>query len=137
MAGQLINRGKNVWLVRVPKGEPGKRTYWNKTIHGTKKDAELWLTQALRQRDLGIEVKSANTPLGEYLRRWLEEAARPKLRSKTFATYQQSIERYIRPALGTKPLSRVTPLDIQALYNDLQARGLSPRTIQYTNMIFK
>jgi hypothetical protein len=56
MAGQLILRGKNVWLVRVYLGvdlDTGKREYHNKTVHGNKKDAEAHLTRTLRDRDTG------------------------------------------------------------------------------------
>ena len=42
MAGQIIKRGDKIWLVRIFLGrdENGKRRYTNKTIHGTKKNAE-------------------------------------------------------------------------------------------------
>ncbi len=55
MPGQIIKRGKSTWLVRifVARDEQGKRKYLNKTIHGTKKEAESWRTAALRERDLG------------------------------------------------------------------------------------
>jgi hypothetical protein len=45
MAGQIINRGKNTWLVRVfmETDGQGKRKYHNHTAHGTKKDAEKYL----------------------------------------------------------------------------------------------
>ena len=41
VAGQLVSRGKRTWLVRVFLGRDseGKRRYHNKTIHGTKKEA--------------------------------------------------------------------------------------------------
>src|ERR1035437_6971597 len=56
MAGQLIRRGKNVWLVRIFLGrdpETGKREYENKTVHGNRKDAEGEATKILRDRDTG------------------------------------------------------------------------------------
>ena len=56
MAGQIIARGKGVWLVRVYLGtDPatGKREYHNKTIHGNKKAAEADLTDTLHDRDRG------------------------------------------------------------------------------------
>jgi len=42
MAGQIIARGERTWLVRVYAGldGSGKRPYLNKTVHGTKKDAQ-------------------------------------------------------------------------------------------------
>jgi len=53
MAGQIINRGKSTWLVRVHLGrdENGTRKYLNHTVHGTRKDAQKWLTAKLRDRD--------------------------------------------------------------------------------------
>jgi hypothetical protein len=41
MAGQLIQRGDRIWLVRVFRGrdpKTGKRRYLNHTINGNKKD---------------------------------------------------------------------------------------------------
>jgi hypothetical protein len=53
MAGQIIKRGDKTWLVRIFQGrdEKGKRRYVNKTIRGTKRDADKWLTKSLRDRD--------------------------------------------------------------------------------------
>lgn len=139
MAGQIISRGKRTWLVRIYLGrdENGKRKYLNKTIHGTKKEAQAWLSATLRDRDLGVAVRPAQQTLNEYLDRWLESAAKARVRPKTFAGYQDVLRRYVRPELGGRPLSKITPVEIQALYNRLSESGLSPRTIQYTNMILK
>ena len=45
------------------------------------------------------------------------------------------LKRYVRPALGRRLLLSLTPLDIQALYNQLHGRGLSGRTVQYTHAV--
>jgi len=50
--GQIIPRGPNKWLIRIFRGyKPnGANDYFNKTFHGTKKDAEKWLRGALARR---------------------------------------------------------------------------------------
>jgi integrase len=55
MPGQLVKRGENRWLIRVPNGRglSGTRKYVNRTIHGTRKDAQRELTRLLRERDTG------------------------------------------------------------------------------------
>jgi hypothetical protein len=56
-AGQIIPRGESTWLVRVFMGrdpESGKRKYANKTIHGTLRDAQSYLSRTQRDRDLGV-----------------------------------------------------------------------------------
>ena len=47
MAGQIIKRGEKTWLVRIFMGRNGngKRRYLNKTIRGTKKKADAYLTR--------------------------------------------------------------------------------------------
>ena len=65
MAGQIIKRGEKTWIVRIFQGrdENGKRRYVNKTIHGTKKNAEKYLTAKLRDKDLGINIEPASESL--------------------------------------------------------------------------
>jgi integrase len=61
---EFISKGRNVWLVRIFMGRDpndGKKKYENKTIHGTKKDAEVWAADKERERDLGVTVHSKST----------------------------------------------------------------------------
>lgn len=132
--GQIIARGENTWLVRIFLGrdpETGKRNYHNHTVRGTRKDAQRYLTAKLRDRDVGVFAEPSYEPLNRYLDRWLDAAAKPKLKSKTFRDYENLLVRYVRPELGHRPLAQITPLDIQALYGQLQIRELSDRTVRY------
>ena len=139
MAGQIISRGKNVWLVRIYLGrdETGKRIYLNKTIHGPRKAAQAWLNQRLTERDAGIAVKPAQQTLNEYLDRWLETAVKPKVRPKTWMGYRSLLHNHIRPALGARPLAKIKPLEVQQAFQDMIDRGLSARTIEYTRMVLR
>lgn len=125
MAGQIIKRGTRKWLVRIFLGrEPdtGKKKYASKMIHGTKKDAQAYLNARLRERDLGRYVELSGLSLNEFWDRWLEEAAKNKLRDRSFVDYGDILTRYAREPLGGLPLKDLTPLKIQALYTDLRDR---------------
>src|ERR1017187_2888653 len=138
MAGQIIPRGERTWLVRVFIGRDSatsKRQYQSKTIHGTKKDAQRYLTESLRDRDMGIVVEPETAGLGRYLDKWLETSAKPRLRDRTLNDYQKLLARYVRPELGGRPLAKIRPLEIQALYQGMQERGLSARTVRYTHAV--
>jgi integrase len=137
MAGQIIKRGERTWLVRIFTGRDskGKRRYLNKTIHGTKKDAEKYFTATQRDRDLGVFIEACTLSVNEYLNKWLETAARPRLRERTLSDYTEKMKRYVRPAIGEKKLADVRPLDIQTFYGEMQERGLSARTVRYTHAI--
>lgn len=127
-------------MVRIFLGrnsETGKRNYRNHTVCGTKKDAQRYLTAVLRDRDLGTFAEPSSEPLGQYLDQWLQTAAKPKLKAKTFRDYENILPRYVRPALAQRPLAKVTPLDLQALYKEILERGLSARTVRYTHAVVR
>jgi integrase len=87
----------------------------------------------------------------EYLDKWLQAAARPRLRLRTYEYYVEMLKRYVRPILGRKKLSDLRPLDIQALYTHMTAPklkkgdapqqdvtyglGLSARTVRYCHIV--
>src|SRR5450432_1395544 len=86
----------------------------------------------MRERDLGSFAKPSSEPLGAYLDRWLETAAKPKLKARTYRDYETLLMRYVRPSLEARPLAKVTPLDVQAVYGKILEKGLSAHTVRYT-----
>ena len=103
--GQIIRRGRRTWLVRVYCGrdvETKKRKYPNQTIHGGLRDAQAHLNKMLSERDRGRKLDSSKQTLNQYLDRWLELCAKPRLRAKSLKDYEGLLRRYVRPGLGTK-----------------------------------
>ena len=104
----------------------------NKTIRGTKKAADTYLSKTLTEISAGTFVESSPTTVEEYLQKWLETAAKPRLRDNTYKEYLGLIERYIKPSLGCMRLSEMRPLEIQKFYAGLTEKELSPRTVRFT-----
>jgi integrase len=138
MAGQIIKRGDKNWVVRIFQGrdENGKRRYLNKTIHGTKKNAEKYLTAKLRDKDLGINIEPASESLDKYLEKWLESVVRSRVREATFDDYKYVLDRYVTPTLGAIKLCDIRSIDIQKVYGDmLGEKELSARTVRMTHAV--
>ena len=138
MAGQIIKRGSRTWLVRIFVGrhpETGKRRYTSKTIRGTKKDAQAYLNAKLREKDLGTFVEPSSATLNEYLDRWLEDAARAKLRERTYKEYEAVLRRYVRARMGEMKLKDVKALTIQSLYSELVEGGLGAPSIRKLHVV--
>ena len=138
--GQIVGRGRRRWLVRVFLGrdrETCRRRYLSRTVHGPVRQAQTYLNKVLRERDLGRRVEGIAITLNEYLNRWLETAAKPKLREKSYQSYESLLRRYIRPLLGERMLSAICPLDVQDLYQKMIGRGLSSRTVRYTHSVLR
>lgn len=140
MPGQIIKRGSS-YTVRAYLGRDpatGKRRYVNRTVRGTKRDAEKVLVALLRQRDLGELVLTPTTlTVAEYLERWLATAVAPRVRQKTLEDYRGLVKRYIVPALGHSRLGKLVPLDVQGLYTAMLEKGLSARTVRYCHSVFR
>jgi integrase len=91
----------------------------------------------LGERDRGRKLDSSKQTLNQYLDRWLELCAKPRLRAKSLKDYEGLLRRYVRPGLGTKALTSISAFDIQTLYGDLLVRGLSARSIRYTHAVLR
>ena len=137
MPGQIIQRGENVFCVRVFLGRDknGKRRYANKTIHGTKRDAQRYLNAALRERDLGTFAEPTRMTPDEYLDKWLATAVRPRVSPRTYEDYESNLRRYMRKPLGARRLQQVTPLEIQGVYSAMTECGLAARTVRYVHTV--
>ncbi|MGB8029850.1 MAG: tyrosine-type recombinase/integrase [Terracidiphilus sp.] len=138
--GQIIARGNGRWLVCVSIGRDHRtrqRKYLNRTdgdgFRATQHDPII----RLEERDQAREPDAARLTLNQYLDRWLELAARPKLREKSYRDYQALLGRHIRPSLGERELSGLAPLDLQSVYHQMRASGLSPRTVHCTHAILR
>lgn len=137
MTGQIIKKKENSWLVRIFLGRDanGKRKFFSKAIHGTKKDAQKFLTAKLREKDLGIFVEPASIHLNDFLDRWLEEIAKNKLRERTFDNYESLLNCHVRERIGAKRLSDIHAYEVQKLYNGMKKASFSPKTIRHVHNV--
>lgn len=138
MAGQIINRGTRKWLVRVYLGEvDGKRKYHNKTINGNRKDAERYLHKALLERDTTGFIEPSSESLSVYLDRWLKIVVKQRVAAKTYQSYQDIVNAYIKPGINDMPLSKLTSEQIQEFYNTMMDKQLSARTVRYAHAVLR
>jgi integrase len=134
-AGQIIPRGEGTRLIRIFVGRDGtgKRRYLNKTVKGKKKDAQDYLSKNLTAISTGTFIEPSPLTLSEYLDKWLEVAARPRVSRRTADGYATLLKRYICEPLGHKRLDKLQVLEIQSVYGGMQGRGLSSRVVRHTH----
>ncbi len=139
MAGQLIPKGKNKWLVRVYLGTDaeGKRNYYSKTVNGNKKEAQAHLNKLLLQKDTGTFTQPTKLFVKDLLYQWLNNAVKQRVRDNTFHSYNYMVNHYLEPYLGKYKLSQLTPANIQEHYANQLNKGISPRTIRYAHTLLK
>ncbi|MDQ3493518.1 MAG: site-specific integrase, partial [Chloroflexota bacterium] len=75
--------------------------------------------------------------LGPFLRRWLDDTARPALRASTYDSYDAILRLHLIPGLGRIPLAKLAPADVQSFLNVKLESGLSPRRVQYLHAVLR
>jgi integrase len=135
--GSITKRGASSWLVSLCLGADanGKRKEHYKTVRGTKKDAEQYLAKIIRERDSGTFVESSAITLNEYFNQWLESVSRLRTSERTTYGHESLLRRYFRIPLGHKRLDKLQVFDIQKVYADMLARGLSPQTVKHAHSV--
>lgn len=106
-----------------------------KSVYGkTQRDVLQRLTRAKRDRELGLPMRSERTTTAAYLTRWLD-SARPSLRPRTWERYEQYVRLHAVPAIGSVPLARLGPQDLQELYAAQLAAGASSSSVHHLAMV--
>jgi len=120
--GQIIAVRENTWMIRIPMGcdpQTKQRNYYNRTVHGSLRQAQKFLGKKVNELGAYIERDGAKIRLDQYLDQWLK-TVKTQICSKTYESYESLLAKYIRPSLGKKTLVGIRPLDVQGVYQASQ-----------------
>ncbi|HNG94361.1 MAG TPA: tyrosine-type recombinase/integrase [Acidobacteriota bacterium] len=126
------------WVARVTfTDEHGqRRNLKRRCVNKTEaKDALISLRIKIHNGEASAMMDANKTTLAQLIEKWWQLCVDGQKAPRTAADYQTWMQRYVLPDLGSKKLSVIGTVHIQALYKGMTARGLSSRTIQYTHAI--
>jgi hypothetical protein len=89
--GQIIAVRENTWMVRIPLGcdpETQQRNYYNRTVHGSLRQAQKFLGKKINQLGAKREIDGARIRLDQYLDQWLK-TIKSRICAKTYEGYHQ------------------------------------------------
>ncbi|MEZ5318423.1 MAG: site-specific integrase [Vicinamibacterales bacterium] len=135
--GNIYRRDDGRWVGRLSDRHPDGRRRRVCVYGKTRSEVVEALRKRLEAQQQGMVVSSGRTALRQFLESWLEESVKPKVRVRTYASYEQVVRLHIRPRLGHIPLSRLAPQHVQAWMNELVAGGLSARTCLYARAVLR
>lgn len=107
--GSIYQRqdGKYVAEVTIWDGS-GKRRRVKRSAR-TKTEARQRLAELQELQKGGVDLLSGETPLSEYLDRWLQDSVKNRVRQKTYDNYASICRVRVVPRIGRVKLSKVTP----------------------------
>ena len=94
----------------------------------TKRELQAAVAAKLAEADGGIASDGGKMLLRDLCARWLA-ATETNVKPSTFRRYKDTVRLHILPLLGSKQIGKLTPLDVERLFDDRRAAGLSPTTV--------
>ena len=123
--GNIRKRKDGRWEGRYTAGydpESGKRIIKN-VLGKTQAEVKEKLKTAISESQK-LDVSKAGTyTVSSWVKTWYEVYAEPRIRPNTKAYYTNYIENHIIPGIGSVPLDKLTTIQIQRFYNNLQKSG--------------
>jgi len=135
--GSIVRRADGRRMARVDLGwQDGKRH--SKALYGrTRRAVADALRDALKAAQDGTLVADERQTIAEFLTRWLQDVARTRVRPRTYAGYEATIDRHINPHIGQVRLTKLTPQHLQALLATLETNGVSVGRRRYARVVLR
>jgi integrase len=135
--GSIYPRRDGRWAGSVHIGyEDGKRV--RKHVMGrSRAEVKDKMAALMRAHEEKRPIPSQRERVGPFLRRWLDEVARPSLRASTYKSYNDLLVAHLIPGLGNIALAKLAPAEVQSFLNKKLAGGLSPRRVQYIHAVLR
>ena len=109
-----------------------KRSY----VYGrSREEVHAQLVQMQDRSARGVPRPISGWKLGEYLDYWLNQVAKPMVRSTTFAKYEVMVRLYLKPGLGRHRLDRLSVALVQSYFNERLRSGDSPAKVLVIRMV--
>jgi integrase len=130
------------WSYRLDLGidDSGRRRQREVGGFRTRKEAQASLNDALAGSQRGTYVAPSRLTVREFLDEWIE-GAKSDLALVAWTNYGQIIRRNVKPYLGAKRLSDLSPLDVKRWHGKLLAGGradggpLAVRSVQLSHRV--
>ena len=122
MAGSIEKRGKDSYRLVCTNGYDlnGNIIKHTKTIHGTKKDAQIELAKFVADVQNGLVIEGKSLKFSEFTEIWKRDYGSKELAPSTYKRYCRMLETRILPYFGHFYINKIRPTDIMKFYDLLE-----------------
>lgn len=135
--GALYRRSDGLWVGSIENGwtADGKRR--RKVVTSkTQAGALEKLRKARREIEVHGQIPTNTGTVGEYLDRWLQDVARPRVAPKTLDGYIVKVK-LIKAAIGNVKLDKLTANHVRAMHRHAMSDGRSPTNARAAHTVLR
>ena len=144
MRGHLQQRGADSWRLKVFLGRSadGRKRYLERTVRGTRSEADQELARLAVEAGEGRWTPSAPMTMAELLDRWLRLKA-TTVEPSTVSNYEWIARQYVVPAFGDRKVASIRTMELDEFYARLrlsggvESRPLSGRTVRICHTVMR
>jgi integrase len=108
----------------------------------TKREAEAKANEQLRRLRLGLEPKTTNETLADFMERFLQfvkptDTNEFGVSPSTYQDYRYHVSAHIVPALGRKRVGELSTRDVDAFLRAKAESNLAPATVEYIHRVLR
>ena len=132
MKGSLRERSPGHWaiIIDVPDPATGKRRRKWHAFRGTKRKAQIECARLISEIGRGSYVERSRMSVAEFVASRINQwAAAGDISPRSTERYRSLVNLQIAPHIGSRPLQKITRLDLEAWHSALRGAGLAARTI--------
>jgi len=134
--GTIYQRTDGLWIADLTLGydDNGKRlkkVFSSKNLDVLQKK----VNDAKYRLNRNIITQNSDYTVAGWVQFWLENYKVNTIKSKTYDSYENTLNRHIKPAIGSLRLNKLHTDSIQQLYKQLHDRGLSSTTISTAHTV--
>ncbi len=135
--GGLYQRNDGYWVGNISLGYDSEGKRIRKVIYGkTKKEAKEKMHQLQQDHANGLPVKTEKITVDQHFQDWLR-VKKGEVSKKSYDSYVGIYNNHIKKELGHLQLKNLDYRRINALYEKLDEKGLSKRTVAYVCMVLR
>ena len=123
--GAIAQRKDGRWQARLSLPDGGRRYYYG----ATQAEAAGKLLKARTALSGGLPIPGDRLTLGGHLDVWLVNIE-PEVRYGTWRRYEEAVRLYLKPALGSVALTKLTPDQVRQFLRARLEAGMAPATVQ-------
>ena len=134
--GTIYQRPDGLWRAEITLGYDENRKRIKKVFSSMDLDALHKKVNDFKYRhDRNMVVQKTDYTVYEWVSFWLRNYKCSGLKAKTYDSYEFSLDRYVKGALGGVRLDKLNTDMVQGFYNSLQERGLGATTVHVAHTV--
>jgi len=135
--GSIYRRADGRWVASLDlgwiSGRRERKSFYGRTRRAVAEQLALKIAAVKSGRVRSDERQT----LGAFLEHWLETVAKPRVRARTWITYEAAVRRHIVPNLGRKPVAHLAPEHVSAWLAQLENDGVSAGRRRYARVVLR